>query len=146
MIDIFEAGLDAPHLFGDVHKINGKALAFVALDEVDVFLQDACIQHDDAVAVIFGSILNQRRDGHVQKGNVTVVCRKEYRYFLIGHVSDVICHTVAPPGNCSAHYTTPSLNCQQIFGNVRYNVSQKGATHGRQQGNSQEILGKRKVE
>ena len=40
MIDVFEAGFDVFHAFGDVHKINDEAVFFVLFDLVDIFLAE----------------------------------------------------------------------------------------------------------
>ena len=90
-----EAGLDVLDLLGNVHKVNGKALPFIALDQVDILLPDARVEDEDTVAVVLRGVADEGGDGHVQKGNVIVVGGEKDRDLPVGDTVKIN-HAVVP--------------------------------------------------
>ena len=95
VVDVLEAGLDVLDLLGNVHKVNGKALPFIALDQVDILLPDARVEDDDAVAVVLRGVADEGGDGHVQKGDVIVVGGEKDRDLPVGDAVKIN-HAVVP--------------------------------------------------
>ena len=98
VVDVLEAGLDILDLLGDVHEVDGKALPLVTLDQVDVFLLDACVEDDETVGVRLGCVMDEGGDGDVQEGDVLIVGGEKDGDLLADTVTDVMSHGLIPPG------------------------------------------------